>query len=198
MTILNLYSGVGGNRAKWPSKFKVTAVELDPKIARVYHKIYPKDLIIVQDAHRYLEKYFNEFDIIWSSPPCQSHSQYRHNVGVLGKGFAPVMPDMTLYSEIVFLQQYHHHHWVVENVRPYYTPLIEPTAIIQRHYFWSSQMLSNVSVAQDMIRTKNKISDFDEAVSGIVKASNISNKRQVLRNCVDPDLGLSILKDLVR
>lgn len=120
---------------------EVTAVELDEKIADVYKHLYPNDNVIVGDALKYLESNYNNFDFIWASPPCQSHGQYRHNVGVLGKGFAPILPDMSLYSIIIFLKTYYKGNWCVENVIPYYKPLIEPTAILQRHLFWSNNAL---------------------------------------------------------
>jgi DNA (cytosine-5)-methyltransferase 1 len=190
MKILNLYAGIGGNRQLWTGH-EVTAVEYDPEIAAVYSKLYPNDVVIVGDAISYLEKHYAEFDFIWASPPCPSHGQYRHNVGVVGKGFAPIMPDMTLYSQIVFLQHYAKNKWVVENVKPYYEPLIAPTFEMQRHLFWSNFFVPPRKFNKSDIRHKNKISDFDG--HEIVAASKISNKRQALRNCVDSELGLYIL-----
>lgn len=194
MKILNLYAGIGGNRKLWGDKHEITAVEIDPSIAEVYQKMYPSDTVVVGDALDYLEKHYNEFDFIWASPPCQSHSQYRHNVGVLGKGFAPILPDTSLYSIIVFLKTYYKGKWCVENVVPYYTPLIEPTSIMQRHLFWCSDKVEDKEFEKDAIRSKNKISDFEGYE--IVAVSNIKNKRQVLRNCVKPELGLYVLQQL--
>ena len=194
MKILNLYAGIGGNRKLWGDKHEITAVEIDPNIAEVYQKIYPNDTVVVGDALEYLEKHYNEFDFIWASPPYQSHSQYRHNVGVLGKGFSPILPDTSLYSIIVFLKTYYKGKWCVENVVPYYKPLIEPTSIMQRHLFWCSGNLVAKEFEKDAIRSKNKISDFDGYE--IVATSNIKNKRQVLRNCVKPELGLYVLQQL--
>lgn len=174
----------------------LTTVELDEKIADVYKHLYPNDNVIVGDALKYLESNYNNFDFIWASPPCQSHGQYRHNVGVLGKGFAPILPDMSLYSIIIFLKTYYKGNWCVENVIPYYKPLIEPTAILQRHLFWSNKPIANKKFEKDAIRTKNKISDFDNYE--VVVNSKISNKRQVLRNCVKPEIGLYILSEILK
>jgi DNA (cytosine-5)-methyltransferase 1 len=191
MKILNLYAGIGGNRQLWGAH-DVTAVELLPEIADVYSRLYPNDKVVVGDAVAYLEKHYAEFDFIWASPPCPSHGQYRHNVGVIGKGFAPVMPDMTLYAQIVFLQHYAKGKWVVENVKPYYEPLIAPAFELQRHLFWANFTAPARVFEKSDIRHKNKISDF--AGSDIVAASKIPNKRQALRNCVDADLGLHIFE----
>lgn len=194
MKILNLYAGIGGNRKLWGDEHEITAIEIDQNIAEVYQKMYPNDAVIVGDALDYLEKHYNEFDFIWASPPCQSHSQYRHNVGVLGKGFAPILPDTSLYSIIIFLRTYYKGKWCVENVVPYYKPLVEPTSIMQRHLFWCSDKVESKEFEKDAIRSKNKISDFDGYE--IVATSNIKNKRQVLRNCVKPELGLYVLQQL--
>jgi len=189
--ILNLYAGIGGNRKLWIGH-EITSVEYDTDIAAVYQKLFPQDTVVVGDALAYVEKHFAEFDFIWASPPCPSHGQYRHNVGVIGKGFDPIIPDMTsLYGLITFLQTYFKGKWVVENVVPYYKPLIAPRFELDRHLFWSNFDVSQREFSKAEIRTKNKISDFDgyEAVQN----SKIKNKRQVLRNCVNPEVGLHIL-----
>jgi len=190
MKILNLYAGIGGNRMYWGEEHEITAVEFDPDIANVYQKLYPSDIVIYGDAISFLEKNIANYEFIWASPPCPSHGQYRHNVGVIGKGFAPIMPDMTLYSQIVFLQHYAKGKWVVENVKPYYDPLIRPSFEMQRHYFWSNFFVPSKEFDKSNIRHKNKISDFDGYE--VVASSKIKNKRQVLRNCVDPWVGKHI------
>jgi len=77
MKILNLYAGIGGNRKFWYGH-EVTAVEYNPEIAKVYQDLYPDDKVIVEDAHKYLLDCFREdWDFIWASPPCQSHSRAR-------------------------------------------------------------------------------------------------------------------------
>jgi DNA (cytosine-5)-methyltransferase 1 len=191
LKILNLYAGIGGNRRLWDD-CEVTAVEYSPEIAKVYAQLHPQDTVVVGDAVAYLEAHYAEFDFIWASPPCPSHGQYRHNVGVIGKGFAPIMPDMTLYAQIVFLQHYAKGKWVIENVKPYYEPLVKPTFEMQRHLFWANFDAPPRKFDKSDIRHKNKISDFDG--HEIVAASKIPNKRQALRNCVDADLGLHIFE----
>lgn len=194
MRVLNLYAGIGGNRKLWKD-CEVTAIEYDEKIAKVYKERFPGDKIYIADAHAFLENWYDKFDFIWSSPPCQSHGQYRHNVGVLGKGYKPIIPDMNLYGEIVFLQTYFKGDWVVENVVPYYTPLISPNFQLQRHLFWSNKYVPEKQFPTTHIRSKNKISDFDDYE--IVSKSDIQNKRQVLRNQVDPELGLYVFNSVV-
>jgi len=77
MKILNLYAGIGGNRKLWGNAHKVTAIEIDPKIAEIYQEFFPKDTVIITDAHQYLLEHYKEFDFIWNSPPCPTHSKLR-------------------------------------------------------------------------------------------------------------------------
>lgn len=196
LRVLNLYSGLGGNRKLWEG-CEVTSVEYDPEIAAVYSELYPGDTVVVGDALEYVVEHYDEFDFIWASPPCPSHGQYRHNVGVIGKGFAPIMPDMTsLYGLVVFLRTYFNGVYCVENVKPYYEPLIKPRFEMHRHLFWSNFDVPARTFPAAKIRSKNKLSDFDgyEAVS----ESKIKNKRQVLRNCVDPLVGKHIFDSMMR
>lgn len=196
MKILNLYAGIGGNRLLWGDEHQVTAVENDPEIAAAYFKLYPQDKVIVEDAHEYLLKHHAEFDFIWSSPPCPTHGQYRYNVGVRAKGYAPVFPDMKLYEEIIFLKHYFKGLWAVENVKPYYEPLVASTTILQRHLFWSNFTIDHKDFGAKKIRSKNKISDYD--VGFDITTTKIKNKRQVLRNCVDAELGLHVFNEALK
>lgn len=132
MRVLNSYAGLGGNRKKWKG-VNVTAVEHDEKIAKVYQEQHPEDKVIIGDAHQYLLDHFEEFDFIWSSPPCQSHSRMIRS----GRNRKPRYPDLRLYEEILFLKNNFNGPWIVENVKPYYDPLI-PAKAVGRHLFWSN------------------------------------------------------------
>ena len=86
MKILNLYAGIGGNRKLWGNDHEVTAIEYDNNIAKIYQENFPNDIVIVTDAHQYLLEHFREYDFIWSSPPCPSHSKVRKQLAIsLGK-----------------------------------------------------------------------------------------------------------------
>jgi len=124
--VLNLYAGIGGNRWLWEN-VEVTAVEINPEIAEVYRKNFSKDEVIVGDAHQFLIDNFKDFDFICTSPPCPTHSRMRLNHK------KKVYPDMKLYQEIIFLKHHFKGKWLVENVIPYYEPLIAPTQTLQRH-----------------------------------------------------------------
>lgn len=185
--VLNLYAGLGGNRTLW-TNCDVTAVEYDPQIAAIYADRFPNDEVVVADAHAYLLANYDKFDLIWSSPPCQSHSSFRQNIGVRYRGVKPAYPDMSLYQEVLFLQYNSKAKWVVENVKPYYLPLIKPTIELQRHLFWSNFEIAAKQFETDNIRNA-QIPDL-QMLHGIdLSFYRISNKRQLLRNCVHKEVG---------
>lgn len=194
MKVLNLYAGIGGNRKLWEGH-EITSVEHDPDIAKVYTHLYPEDTLIVGDAHAYLVDHYKEFDFIWSSPPCQSHSSFRHNINVRFRGTPAVYPDMSLYQEIIFLK-HHHKNWVVENVKPYYEPLIQPDFVLQRHYFWGSKVIPNKEFPKDLIRSA-QIPDLQAKHGFDLSRFRLKNKRQVLRNVVSPELGKYVFETLI-
>lgn len=196
MKILNLYAGIGGNRKLWGETHQITAVEYDPKIATVYADLWPNDTVIIGDAHEYLRQHHTEYDFIWASPPCQTHSSFRYNIGVKYRGVEEKYPDMTLYEEIIFLQYHSQALWVVENVAPYYNggqPLI-PARKINRHLYWSNFDLPATFETKTESLRSAQIPDL-EALHGFdLSGYKLPNKRQVLRNVVDPSIGLQILE----
>lgn len=191
MRILNLYAGIGGNRKLWPASCKVTAVEHNPEIAELYKTFFPEDEVIIGDAHDYLLKHYKEFDFIWSSPPCPSHSILNRT----GRHKKPRFPDMKLYEEIIFLKHNFKGKWVVENVEPYYEPLIRPN-FAGRHCFWANFIVPHVDIKTPKALTNMTRQDLMDWLN-IHFEKNIYIKpnhceRQVLRNCVHPKLGLHV------
>ena len=161
MKILNLYACLGGNRYKWnevKQDIQVTAVELDLEAARLYKERFPNDTVIVADAHQYLLDHYKEFDFIWSSPPCPTHSRARYwNSSNYETTTEAIYPDMKLYEEILFLQHYYKHgKFLVENVIPYYEPLIKAHKR-GRHLYWC-----NFKLPIDLNERKYRISGNKE------------------------------------
>ena len=191
MKILNLYAGIGGNRKLWGEKHEIIAVESNPDIAKIYSDFFPNDKIIISDAHEFLLNNLDGFDFIWSSPPCQTHSSFRKNICVRFRGTKPKYPDMILYEEILLLMHHAKCKWVVENVMPYYTPLIKAQQV-QRHLIWSNFMIKSNYKGVDNIR-KSQIPDLEKKYGFDLSMYKLKNKRQILRNCVDPQIGLDIL-----
>lgn len=190
MKVLNLYAGIGGNRKLWKN-VEVTAVEINPQIAEIYQNFYPKDDVLIKDAHEYLLGHYTDYGFIWSSPPCQTHSSFRHNICVRFRGTKPRYPDMRLYQEILFLKHHYNGKWVVENVGPYYTPLI-PAVRVQRHLFWSNFHIIDTHFNKRDVMRRAQIPDLQEAHGIDLSHYSLPNKRQILRNYVLPELGLHI------
>jgi DNA (cytosine-5)-methyltransferase 1 len=198
MKILNLYACLGGNRYKWDEipGLEITAVEWDEELARLYQERFPNDTVIVADAHQYLLDHYKEFDFIWSSPPCPTHSRLAMS-NKTKESVPNKYPDMTLYQEIIFLQYYYTGKFVVENVIPYYEPLI-PAQKRGRHLYWSNiQLPANINERQTIgISSTNnevkKLCEFHDYNFYQYKGKQPLNK--IARNLVDYEAGLSILK----
>lgn len=193
MKILNLYAGVGGNRKLWGDEHEVWAVENQEYIAEAYHELYPNDWLVIDDAHDYLIKNFQEFDFIWSSPPCPTHSRVR--TGLAGWGLY-VYPDMGLYQEIIFLEKFFKGKWVVENVKPYYNPLIAPTVELDRHLFWSNFSIPHREFMKHPDVTRSTKEDLAKH-HGIELPTGTKDQRKLLRNAVRPEIGEYILTQAV-
>ena len=190
MKILNLYAGIGGNRKLWEGH-EITAVEYDPEIAEIYKDYFPSDTVIVGDAHQYLIDHFKEFDFIWSSPPCPTHSKVRLTSIAAGQSEV-VYPDMKLWQEIILVQQFLPKNilYCIENVKPYYEPMFYPQ-IRERHCFWANFYIHDfpktVSKHEMNPNESLKMMGYD-----LSKYSGI-DKRKVARNCVLPEVGKHIL-----
>jgi DNA (cytosine-5)-methyltransferase 1 len=200
--ILNLYACLGGNRYKWDevADIEVTAVELDPELAKLYQERFPNDTVIVADAHQYLLDYYKEFDFIWSSPHCPRHSRARYwNSSNYNTTTDAIYPDMKLYEEILFLQHYYRNgKFVVENVIPYYDPLI-PAIKRDRHLYWTNfnlpKKLSNRNISGVVSQAKDELKQLCKIHE--INVSNYKGKQSILkvsRNLVDYEAGKTILE----
>lgn len=202
MKILNLYACLGGNRYKWDevADIEVTAVELDPELARLYQERFPNDKVIVADAHQYLLDHYKEFDFIWTSPPCPTHSRARYwKSSNYDTTVDAVYPDLKLYEEVLFLQHYFKGKYVVENVIPYYEPLI--TAKKRgRHLYWT-----NFNLPNELNDRRFAISQTKNELQALCKFHNINlesyegtqSKLKIGRNLVDYEAAKTILETAV-
>ncbi len=193
MKILNLYAGLGGNRKLWGPEHEVTAVEFDPTIAKFYQDHFAGDKVVIADAHDYLLNHYSEFDFIWSSITCPSHSRARYWSSRPNDKVKPIFPDFKLYEEIVFLKHYFDGEFVVENVVPYYQFLIEPSVVIGRHAFWSNFNILQFESNDADIKNGN-VEEWQELHGFNISGYSFDQRRdKVLRNCVQPKLGKHIL-----
>lgn len=197
MRILNLYAGIGGNRMLWGDEHEVVAVENVPAIAAIYQHLFPKDTVVVDDAHEYLRQHFREFDFIWSSPPCPTHSILQ-----MTRFYDPKLkfPDMTLYQEIIWLQTFFKGKWVVENVLPYYKPLIAPTFTMERHCYWASDFIMTQPDTDNVYTDIRDRSDNMEKEYGLDLSQfrGTTDIRKCLRNMVKPKDGKFVFEALTK
>jgi len=202
--VLNLYAGIGGNRKLWED-VDVTAVEIEPSIAEYYATQFPDDTVVVADAHEYLkENYDAGWDFIWTSPPCQTHTQlHKMHANSTGEKFGDntaKYPDMKLYQEIIFLRHFVDCDYVVENVKSYYQPILNPQCV-DRHYFWSNFQINDYQtepLRQFKTGTTKRLEreygfdlsqhEFDKGV----------RKDQVINNCVHPNLGKHVFNSATK
>jgi DNA (cytosine-5)-methyltransferase 1 len=206
MKILNLYAGIGGNRKLWGDTHDITAIEYKPEIARIYQDFFPKDKVIVADAHQYLLEHYQEFDFIWSSPPCPTHSKARFGLGVGSGKVKGVYPDMRLYQEIIFLSKHFKGKYCIENVMAYYEPLIQPQTL-GRHWYWANFFIPDLKVQSSRISQQSKkyskspvriykVNDYEKLYGYDLSKYKVADKRLMLRNCVEPEIGLHILNNI--
>lgn len=192
MRVLNCYAGIGGNRHLWPTDWEITAVELDERVAAEYARRYPADVVLVEDAHAYILKHAHEFDAVWTSPPCPTHSRLANNVAKRA-GVDPE-PDPRLWEEIEHLQALGGR-YVVENVHVYYEPPITPDLVTDRHWYWMSAppvMLNPIEVGV-ALGARTTAAQYAEAY-GLppLALGAVGDSRKAMRNAVVPAEGLEI------
>jgi len=198
--ILNLYACFGGNRYKWDevADIEVTAVELDQEAARLYQERFPNDIVIVADAHQYLLDHYREFNFIWSSPPCPTHSRVRYSQKNR-EAYKSEYPNMMLYQEIIFLQHHFKGKFCIENVIPYYEPLIAAQQK-GRHLYWCNFILPNNLNERKISgiigsNSKNEFSDLCKLHDyDFSKYKGEQLPLKMARNLVDFEVGKKILE----
>lgn len=188
--VLNLYACLGGNRLLW-TDCEVTAVELDTELARMYQERFPNDKVIVADAHQYLLDHYKDFDFIWTSPPCPTHSKSRF---ARHESTTTEYPDMKLYQEIIFLENYFKGKYCVENVIPFYEPLV-PARKRGRHLYWTNFNLPNELSTRkgNFMEGKNEVEKWCEFHKiDLSSYKGTQRKDKIARNLVDYEAGLTI------
>lgn len=204
MKILNLYSGLGGNRLKWDGH-DITAIENDGNLCSIYSARFPDDTVWQEDAIEFVENEdLQQFDFIWASPPCTTHSRTTFFHG-------RKVPDLTqLFGLRMFLESNAFHGlYCIENVQPYYKIPEEwqPSAKIDRHRFWTnfdlpsvdnlvnSRMLGTTRKDQNTIIINGKIADLADYHDFPLEILMFfpTRKDKVLRNMLHYSIGKYIL-----
>jgi DNA (cytosine-5)-methyltransferase 1 len=207
--ILNLYAGIGGNARHWRKVAKenglniiIDHVEINQDLCKELERLFPYDNVFNQDAHKYLEflaleNHLDKYDIIWSSPPCQTHSRMKR---INSKKYhKSSYIDPSLYQQIILLKYNFNGIYFVENVKPYYGVIFDGIEI-GRHVIWS-----NIDVNDIGFRYNKKLFDLSieelQKEYGIKLSKNIyleypkgHDPKQVYRNAVHPTLGELIFR----
>lgn len=211
MKILNLFAGIGGNRTLWGDKHDITAVENNQKVALIYKKRFPMDQVYIMDAYNYCLWNFDKYDFIWASPPCPTHSVCNNFLHVQG---TRRYPDMGLWQLIIYLEKFCQYNknnikYCVENVIPYYDPLIKPAFQINRHYFWANfyakskgKRNSEITVTNARSSTRRDnweyLNELENELGIKIREFEGVDHRKLLRNCVNPKTGKYILDCLIK
>ena len=105
---------------------------------------------------------------------------------------------MGLYQEIILLQQWHNGKYVIENVIPYYDPLIKPNTILHRHSIWCNFYIRPRKYPKMQTCKARAEREFLQKELGfnLDKYTGI-DKRLLLRNCVLPQMGKDIFDDML-
>ena len=107
---------------------------------------------------------------------------------------------MKLYEEVIFLQHYYKGKFCIENVIPFYEPLV-PAHKRHRHLYWTNFNLPNKLSERknpDLARTRNvvkqlsKFHDYDFS-----KYKGKQSVRKMARNLVDYEAGRTIFETVL-
>jgi DNA (cytosine-5)-methyltransferase 1 len=99
---------------------------------------------------------------------------------------------MSLYQEILLLDNFFKGKYCVENVKSYYNPLVKPQEL-GGHYYWANFHIGK------MPYSNNREHDSGLQVLSEFKGFNLDkyhniDKVKTLRNCVEPEHAKHILK----
>ena len=96
----------------------------------------------------------------------------------------PLRASWELYQEIIFLQHWFDGKYVVENVIPYYDPLIAPTIALGRHLVWSNYVIPMFH-ATDLDINRGTRGEWMEVLGINIDGYKFQDRTdKLLRNCV--------------
>jgi DNA (cytosine-5)-methyltransferase 1 len=105
-------------------------------------------------------------------------------------------PDMKLYQEIILLKTFYKGKYVIENVIPYYKPLI-PAQKRGRHLFWSNFVIPYYK-ERDVVIRDYQIPQLEKHHQiDLSQYKGKQNKRKIGRNLVDYEAGKIIFETML-
>jgi len=108
---------------------------------------------------------------------------------------------MSLYQEILFLQHFFKGKYCIENVNPYYEPLIKPQKS-GRHCFWANFTIPKLKSEDSIGRMgpvkslggKRSEGQYHYKLGFDLTDKSHPNKKKLLNNCVVPEIGKAIME----
>jgi DNA (cytosine-5)-methyltransferase 1 len=104
---------------------------------------------------------------------------------------------MKLYQEIIFLQHHFKGKYCVENVIPYYEPMLNPQKR-GRHLYWTNFRLPNKISREFSMQGSNSNKEFQRLCKfheyDFSKYKGEQSKTKIARNLVDYEAGRTILE----
>ncbi|MCE4607314.1 MAG: DNA cytosine methyltransferase [Desulfurococcales archaeon] len=200
--ILDLFAGMGGVAKgiqgyldKLGLDYEYIAVDIDPIVLKLHKEFNPKSIVIRRDAYSFTVDELMQYDFIWASPPCQSHSK----LNAIRKRFNP---DHRLWYLIHRLYNTYRP-FVVENVQLYYKPLFKPKTKIGRHLFWSNLPITDkcsIHLPYKELKMMNihDLIEYHKVPTKILIGVSYMRKRKYLRNMVHYSISYCIMKQVCK
>lgn len=201
MRILDLYGGLGGTARgiqlvleKKGIKFEYIVIENNLKVAEAHRRNNPESKVIVADIKDWLDK-ITEFDFVWASPPCHTHSQLQ----MINKGrrHKTKLVDWSLWHVIDIFQRAETIPFVVENVKVWYNEPFKHNFKLDRHYFWTNLRLIAFDYHKKPAKKWGNISVKDWQEYHQLEPAATGDKRQQLRNCVHWSIAAGIFEQFL-
>lgn len=166
--------------------------------------------MIIGDAIHYMIEHMHEFEFIWASPPCQTHTQLCVPTAVQKGKPIPQCDFNNLYGWVNLERNWYTGYYIFENVQSNYHKKYrfpKPSIKLGRHFFWSNFPIKEKkfdynrdSIDKITIEKLARFRDIDLEWLRQFKISSWTKKhdvyRTLLRNMVDADIGKYILDSI--
>jgi len=171
--------------------FEYVAVDNDRKVLQVHSLLNPHSKTVLEDAWLISDDRLLQYDFVWASPPCESHSV------LCWKRKDKPKPDMRLWWLIRRLRKLKVP-FIVENVRPYYGTILKPTAKAGRHLLWSNLSLKSVQLNSnvtfyDIHNRRDALVEYHGLPGWVARVAT----RDMLRDMMHPQLSYKLAKQVI-